>query len=690
MAIIALALLQLAALAGVAFFAWRRIDALERKVADLREALAAQSQAAPQRRRMRSGEALHIKPVDDAPALTIVEPEPPAAAPIAQLHPADASAFASPRAAPTVTPDTARALALALLAVAPAFALFFSVPAGAIVTAGLSVSFAMMLLALRPAWSVAAWASVITAAGWTISAFALGAAQQSPIAISAGFALAGCAGLAHAHLRRAGPGLTLALISAGAALALGAQIGLISPAGASFAIIVAAGAIVGAMSLRLESVHLAAFGAVLIGLVVFSGQDSAAIWLTPVTAWAGSLFFAIAIIRAPYLGARGVAIAGTGALAPLGAVVLLHASGHGLAHPLAAAAAFLVVAFAIAGLIVLASLRRPSGVSGLKLTLWTFALPAFAALAAAITLALPAPFAATAFLAAAAGLLLLNERTPDAAWRTLAWLAAAFALCNVAVSADALLRETSAFAPALVIAAAFVAPAILAGAGAASAERANASASAALFEALALLGAVAGANLALRAAASGGAMVLTPIGFAEAGVHISIWLIAAMLIAGRASKGARAVRSTLALALGAAALLGAALSALLWLAPFWPARAANQTGLLASDALGFIAPAILFWAHWVFWRARGSELRTRLALGAGAAMIAALITHQVLQAEDGAIPSWAGAIIGAAAFALAIGINFASGVVSSRPQRTSYFEENLHRNRRRQSRRYAR
>jgi len=102
---------------------------------------------------------------------------------------------------------------------------------------------------------------------------------------------------------------------------------------------------------------------------------------------------------------------------------------------------------------------------------------------------------------------------------------------------------------------------------------------------------------------------------------------------------------------------------------------------LSYAPLGFLAPAVLFWAHWVFWRARGAEVRTRVVFAAGAAMTAAFVALEVLRSEG--MPSWASALIAAVAFALAIIINFAPGVVGSGPRR-SYSEENFHRNRRRQ------
>src|SRR5262249_39839369 len=157
--------------------------------------------------------------------------------------------------------------------------------------------------------------------------------------------------------------------------------------------------IVGAVSLRSEPLHLAGFAATLIGLFVLSGQPSAAIWFTPVTAWAGALFFGVAAVRTPYLGARGMTLAATGALAPLLGIAALYDSHQGLADARAAGAAFIVLALMLGGLIAAAAQRQHRGVAALKMTLWVLAAAAFAAAVAGSLLAFPAPFAASALAA---------------------------------------------------------------------------------------------------------------------------------------------------------------------------------------------------------------------------------------------------------------------------------------------------
>jgi hypothetical protein len=116
----------------------------------------------------------------------------------------------------------------------------------------------------------------------------------------------------------------------------------------------------------------------------------------------------------------------------------------------------------------------------------------------------------------------------------------------------------------------------------------------------------------------------------------------------------------------------------LWLTPHWSARAGPNG---AAEGLGFLIPALFFLAHWVFWRARGAKIRTRLALGAGAFMSAAFVTLEVTRAADA--PDWIGALVSALCFAGAIAMNFAPGVTASSARRL-YLQKNLHRQRRRQ------
>jgi len=292
----------------------------------------------------------------------------------------------------------------------------------------------------------------------------------------------------------------------------------------------------------------------------------------------------------------------------------------------------------------------------------------------------------------ALALLALDRRWPDSVWRTLAWCAGALAALNAGAAALLVLREAG--DPLFQLGFGFAAPILLAGACAYLAHRQPAPATAAFFEALLLTLLVTGGSLTLRVLASGGALMLTPVSFAEAGLHITLWLVISLLAAARFRHGAHSVRLGAAMLLGALALAASLAAMFLWLTPYWSARTpgAEAGPLLQFDALGFLAPGIMFWAHWVLWRGRGANLRTRLSLGAGALMLAAMVTLLAAQTADpeAAGSDWVGAIVGAIAFSLAIGLNFARGVTMNSARRPSYFEEDLQGQRRRQTRRYTR
>lgn len=684
MALVLLAGLALAIIAGLGALLWRRVDQMRGEIAALRAQLAALEGAGAVRRRARVGESLRLAPIDDQPAL-FPEAQAEAATNVHHLVARDAAARIPKEG------DTLRGVLLALAAVAPALGLFFGVDLGVASAAGVAVAGLMMLASLRTLWHAAAWAGVLTAGAWALIALSMGAAQTNDGAFAAALAFAGVAGLLKAYLLRMHPGAALAAICALAALTLGAQAGLVSPAGAALGALIAMAATIGALNLRLEAIHLAAFVAALVSLFVLSGQESAAIWFTPVAAWAGALFLGIAVIRTPDLGARGVLLSGTGVLAPLFAIAALHWSGHGLAEPLAAAGALIVAAAAFAGVIATTARRGARTLASLKLTLWVLAGGAFMAVCASILMTGSAAIAAGAFMLTALALLVLDWRLPDAVWRTLAWIAGLLAGAYAIASAALLLNEAG--PPWLLLSLGIGAPALLAGACAFAAQRQPAPATASFFEMLCIALCVAGASLLLRVLISGGALMLTPISFPEAGLHITLWLIISLLVAARWRYGAQVVRAFAAVMLAAVSLLASAAATLLWLTPHWSERTppADASPLLQFAGLGFLAPAIMFFAHWVLWRGRGANLRTRLSLGAGALMLAALVTLLALQAhEPSAEPDWIGAVVGAGAFALAIGLNFANGVTLHTAPRPSYFEENLQGHRRRQSRRQPR
>jgi hypothetical protein len=564
-------------------------------------------------------------------------------------------------------------LALTTLALLPAFAWFLGAPISAMIVGGLSLGAAMMLIGLRADWALAGWAGMFCAGFWALLGLALGGDAAST---SAGLTLAAAGGLTHTLNRRGALGPIMAMIMAACALALGARVGMIGPAGAAFALIVAAAAIIGALRLRREALHFGAFAASLIGLFVLSGQPQAAIWFTPAASWAGALFFAIAMVRVPRLGARGASLAATGALSGLFAIAALFVSRHGLADANAAASAFIAFGLALGGLIRLAMDRRARGAAGLKLSLWVLGAGAFIAFASAIALAAPTPLAAPSFAALALSFMALNTRAPAAVWRCLANVAGASSGLAVSANATIMLSDSPHWPAWALIVCGFALPALLTLAAARAAHRAHAHTSAGWLDFLALLFAIASANLTVRALFSGGTPLLESIGFVETGAHVAVWLGAALAMGARAEHGA--LRLVLATILTGAALTASVVAASLWLTPYWGERASTDAWLW-RQGLGFLAPAIGFLAHWRFWRARSAGLRARCALAAGALSSAAFITLETTRADE--MPEWASALIGACVFAMAIAVNFAPAIA-----RGSNLEKNFHRRGRGQQR----
>lgn len=646
-----LILLVLHAAASVAGFAllWRRLDRQRLEITRLKEQLTGRVAAPAQK--LRTAEGGSVVSISELASQRVI--------------PARAAVETPTRArrvrAPTLSPETARALVLALMAVAPALGFFVDGGANAAVASGLAIAGAMMVIALRSIWRVAAWASVLTACGWSALGFALGTATADSVSFSICLALAGVTGIVNAHLRRATPGATMALAMAGAALALGAQIGMFSAPGAAFAVIVATAAIVGALSLRLDAIHLAAFGATVIGLFVLSGQDGAAIWFTPVATWAGALFFAIAAVRAPQLGARGVALAGTGAFAPIGVIAALHAAGHGLSGPLSAATALFAFGALLCGLIALAALRRQRGMAALRLTLWILVLGVFTAFAAGVTLAAPAQIAAPAFAALALACAALDVTLPNRVWRVFGvistFCAAGFALG----AAQRLLAETTGWTPWLAACAGIVAPALLAGASAYLFERSGARRTAAFLETAAFVFAIAAAHVGIRMTFAGGAMLLQPITFVEAASHYTVWLAASLIAAARVNHGAHAVREALTRGGAVAALSGLLVSGVLWLAGVW--QPAPEGAWFGRASFAFLIPSVLLWAHWWFWRERKTAKRARVAFGVAAASLAVFLSLEL--SAIAALPTWAKVLGAALLAALALGGNFIPGVTAN-------------------------
>ncbi|MCX7357119.1 MAG: hypothetical protein NT015_03060 [Alphaproteobacteria bacterium] len=657
--IFALLAIQTAAALAAGFWFWRKLEQQQAEIADLREALAARG-------------ARRAKVVGTRGASAEVIP-------LVSTEPEEAPAERAQRtwnlpATPTInvpTPgvsvETARGLTLGILAIAPALGFAFNASAATIIACGLAIGAAMMAIAHRPLWRAAAWAAVATSGAWALIGFALGSAGADPASYSICVVLAAVTGLAHAHLHRVSTGVTMALTMTIAVLALSLQIGMVSAAGIAFGLIIAATAITGALSLRLEGMHFGAFGAALLGLFVLSGQPSAAIWFTPATAWAGAIFFAIAAVRVPQLGARGLALAGTGALAPLAAITALYFSHSGLADRYAAAGGFAVLSLLLIGVIAAAMMRRERGLDGLKATLWVLMAGVFTAFAAAVAMALPAAVAAPVFALAALALSGIDLGLPSRVWRAFACLCSIFAVIFAFGAARVLLSETSSWPAIALIGAGLAAPAALTGLAAWAATRREARYSAGFLESATIVLAVATADLAVRVIYAGGAVMLEPISFAELGAHVGVWLVAALILRMRARHGARRVRIAFANTMLVAAL-GVMLTAVaLWVTPFWAPRQ-SPAPFISRDTFGFLLPAIILMAHAQLWRSRSAEVQTRLTLACGALLLATFVTLEVTRADGDA--DWLGAVVGALSFAAAIGVNFVPGV-ARRLQSTS-------------------
>jgi hypothetical protein len=696
MALLILIALQLIGSAAAIAVLWRRSERQRRELVELRaqlEALTSQ-RAAPQRTRR---EAVALTTVTQARA---VAPSPPQRQAPNHLS---APAWRLPEelthalAAAPVSPPMARNFALTIAALAPALGFAAHVSVVTMVGAGVIIGAAMMLVSLAPHWRPAAWGSAFTAGAWAMLGLATTAARGAPEIYCSVLPIAGAAGLTHAYLRRAAhgaavalaPGACLALFMCAAALALGSQIGMIGSPGVAFAVIVSCAAVAGALNIKLEPIHLAAFGATLIGLFVMSGQDTAAIWFTPITAWAGALFLGIAGVRVPKIGARGAALAATGVIAPMAAIAALYGAQQGLADPRAAAAAFAVLACVFVAIIATGARWRDRGLGSLKLTLWVLGAGSLIAACAAILLALPPSYAAPAFSALALGYVLTEARAPYVMWRAFAATATALACANAWASAELMLREAPHLGPWSTIGAGLAAPALISVIAGRIATANKTTLTAGVLEGAAIVMGMAAAALGVRYYFSAGAPLSHAITFVEAGVHISVWLLAAILIAARSRRGSRRLRAGAATALGALALVTSAAISGLLLRGYWADQPASSVPpLFQYEGLGFALPAIFFWSSWVFWRAHGSNLRTRVAMGAGALMAAAFVTFEAMRPSDGGAPGTLNALVGALSFALAIVLNFAPGVAPGTSRR-SYFEENLKRDRARQQTRKA-
>ena len=181
-----------------------------------------------------------------------------------------------------------------------------------------------------------------------------------------------------------------------------------------------------------------------------------------------------------------------------------------------------------------------------------------------------------------------------------------------------MLREAPYLGPWATIGAGLAAPAVINAIAGRIATRNAMTLTTGVLEGAAIAMGMTAAALGVRYYFSGGAPLSHPISFVETGVHISVWLLAAVLIAARSRRDARRLRAAAATALGALALVTSATISMLWLNGDREQQPASTAPApFQYEGLGFALPAILFWVSWVFWRARGSNVRTRVALGAG-------------------------------------------------------------------------
>lgn len=649
----AIFVLQLLATAiGGALF-WRRHQALRTEVLALREDLRSlEARAAVTLRSRKRAEA----GAAEIAAPTIALSEPPLERARKRWRLAPSVADSSPA---RLDASSLRVAALAIAGAAPAFALFFGVAPAIVIAAGLFVAASLVIAALRHEWPHAGPAGLVFALLWCGFALGLGVGAAAPDVMAPPLAALGGAALLLAHVRHNRISLAIAGVAAVAMLAISWQTSFIGPTGLAFAATAVGAAMIGANSLRLETLFVGAFIASLAGLLGLSGQPSAAIWFTPVVALQGALFLAIAAVRVPQLGARGALIAGVAALSALGSALALHLSQHGLANNIAAAGVFAAIGFAFAGVIAAASQRRDRGPAPLKLTLWVLALSVLLAFAGAIGLAAAPLFAApTAGLLALAAVVLDRYR-PAAAWRACAFLALALALFHAVAAAQQMLAETPLWPPLALLGFGVAAPALAAAFTAHLAHQSERALTAAVAEAAAIVLALAAASLALRLACAGGALMLTPISFAEAGGHLTLWLCAALACGARDRLGAAALRTGAAHVLGASAAIAIAVAGGLWMSDYWSART-PAAGLLSYEPMGFLLPTLAAGAHWIFWRARDRFVQTRIAFGVFAATAAGFATLATLRVEDQS--ETLRALVCAAIIGLAIAANFAPGI----------------------------
>ncbi|HVY86251.1 MAG TPA: hypothetical protein VG943_14040 [Caulobacterales bacterium] len=649
MLLVGLFALQLAVVGAGLFLIWRRTDVMRSEVERLRSDLAERSGVARTEK---------LAAPTGAPGATIVLAEwrrrldreisalkLPPTEPVADVP-------------PSLKPETARAMAVVCALLAPTIGLAFGAPLPAIVATAFVIAAATSLISLRDAWRDTAWFATIGGAAWAIAGFLAGVGGAHTPLFCYGLVIAASAGLLRARLSRPStPGAALALVMAVTALAVGIQLGLVGPTGIAFGAIVAIAAAFGAASLRLEWIHLSAFLGAGAGLFVLSGQTGADVWFTPAAVWAGVWFWALAFVRVPELGPRGLLISATGAIAPLFAVSALYQARHGLETAPDAAAGFAVLALSF-GAILSLSARRQKRLADLHLTLWALGIAMIGALSTAVMLVAPPPAYPSVLALLALGAIAMTTQWPDRFWSA---AAASLALISVVTAwsfASAFNAPETPWSPLAIAILALSAPAALAGVAAYFAKP-RAPIASGVLEFCAILGGVASLSAWTRLAFSQGAPALASISFVELGAHAALWLGAALLLAARAERGAKAVRNGVALLLTIAGVTLSFGCLALWLTPWWGPDLLTPPYL--DPPLGFAAPAAALWAHWVYWRHVDDAKRARWTFGAAGVMSAAAITLELVWRRE-SVDTWLALLLGASAFALAAGLNFVPGL----------------------------
>ena len=184
-------------------------------------------------------------------------------------------------------------------------------------------------------------------------------------------------------------------------------------------------------------------------------------------------------------------------------------------------------------------------------------------------------------------------------WRVFAAIATALACANAWASAELMLREALYSGRWATIGAGLAAPAVINAIAGRIATRNAMTLTTGVLEGAAIAMGMTAAALGVRYYFSGGAPLSHPISFVETGVHISVWPLAAVLIAARSRRDARRLRAAAGTALGALALVTSAAMSMLWLNGYWEQQPASTAPApFQYEGLGFALPAIFFWLSW--------------------------------------------------------------------------------------------